>query len=61
MEELKRALFRFVRVMAGQAVGYLIAQTSGLDIPYLGLSVGAILNTVAKYLRDKFGWDWLPV
>lgn len=57
------SILRVIRVAVAQAIGAIIASTSGIDIPYLGLSIGAILNGISKALRDKFPalTEWLPV
>ena len=63
MKELWPSLLRLIRVAVAQAIGAIIASTTGITIPYVGLSIGAILNALSKYLRDKFpAWaEWLPV
>jgi hypothetical protein len=53
------SLFRLLRVLAAQAIAFLVAEFAGINIPILNISVGAGINAIAKYLRDKFGWDWL--
>lgn len=57
------ALLRVVRVAVAQALGVLITSTMGISIPYVGISIGAVLNGISKVLRDKFpAWaEWLPV
>lgn len=55
------AVWRFLRVLIGQGIALLITQTAGINIPYVNIGVGAVISMIAKALRDKFGWDWLPV
>jgi len=57
------ALLRIIRVAVAQAIGAVIASTTGIAIPYLGISIGAALNGLSKFLRDKFPvlTEWLPV
>jgi len=46
------ALIRLVRVLIAQRV----------NIPYLNISAGAVLNALAKFLRDRYKWaEFLPV
>ena len=57
------ALLRLVRIVVAQAIGAIIVNTTGITIPYVGVSIGAVLSAVAKFLRDKYpSWaEWLPV
>jgi hypothetical protein len=59
--EIKRVVWRFIRVAAGQIIALLITQTMGVELPIVSLSVGAVLNAIFKYLRDKFNLDWIPL
>ncbi len=58
---MKAALFRLVRVLVAQAIAFAIAETTGINIPILNISLGALINATAKYIRDKFKLEWLPV
>jgi len=58
---MKAAFLRLVRVLAAQAISWAVLEFAGVNVPYINISVGAVINMVAKALRDKFGWDWLPV
>ena len=58
-EILWAALWRGIRIAAAQ-IPALIAYLNGLGNP-LWVLLGVAINTVAKFLRDKYGWDWLPV
>jgi hypothetical protein len=55
------AILRLIRVGVAQGIGALIEGTSGIAIPYFGITVGAVISGLAKLLRDKFKWEWLPV
>ena len=63
MKELWPSILRLIRVAVAQGIGALIVATTNSTIPYLGISIGAIISAGAKYLRDKFpSWaEWLPV
>jgi len=58
---MKASLIRLARILIAQVISFSVAETMGIDIPYLNMSVGALINAGAKYLRNKFGWTWLPV
>jgi hypothetical protein len=58
---MKAALIRLGRVILGQIVAIIITSTAGITIPYLDITLGAVINAIAKFLRDKFKWEWLPV
>ena len=55
------AVWRFGRVLIGQGIALLITQTAGINIPYVNLALGSVISMAAKFLRDKFKWEWLPV
>jgi len=55
------ALIRLGRVLFAQIVVWSIAEYAGLNIPVINISVGAVINAAAKFVRDKYGWVWLPV
>ena len=58
---MKAALLRLVRILIAQAISWAILEFAGVNIPVVNISVGAVINAVAKFLRDKLGWDWLPI
>lgn len=49
---MKSVILRVLRVLIGQVLGYLANST--VNIPYLGITVGAVLNGVFKFIRDKY-------
>jgi hypothetical protein len=55
------ALSRLGRVLIAQAISWAVLEFSGICVPIINVSVGAVISMVAKFLRDKYGWDWLPV
>lgn len=57
------AILRFIRVGVAQGISALIVSTTGINIPYLNIGLGAVISALAKFLRDKFpSWgDWLPL
>jgi hypothetical protein len=55
------SLMRLGRVLIAQAITFGIAELAGVNIPVVNISAGAVLNAIAKFLRDKYNWNWLPV
>ena len=55
------SLLRLIRVLVAQGIGILITATAGINIPYLNIGVGVVISVLAKFLRDKFKLEWLPV
>ncbi len=58
---MKAAILRLARILVAQLVSFLILETAGINIPVVNISVGALINSIAKYLRDTYKWDWLPI
>ena len=58
---MKAALLRLARVLIAQLITFGIAELTGINVPMINISAGAVLSAIAKYLRDKYKWDWLPV
>ncbi len=56
---MKSAILRLVRILVAQLPA-LIAYLNGLGSP-LWVMLGAVINAVAKYLRDKYKIEWLPI
>ncbi len=60
---MKSAIFRLLRVLVAQGLGYLA--NLSFNIPYLGITVGAVINAIFKFIRDKypksFILTWLPL
>jgi len=57
------AFLRLFRVVVAQVIALAITNLAGVNIPYLNISLGAVINALAKFLRDKFpSWgEWLPI
>jgi soluble lytic murein transglycosylase-like protein len=55
------ALIRLGRILLAQIISWTVLEFAGVNIPYINISVGAAISAIAKYLREKYGWDWLPV
>ena len=56
-------ILRILRVLVAQGLGYLASLA--IPVPYLGVTVGAIINGIFKLIRDKFPksviLEWLPL
>jgi hypothetical protein len=60
MEAFKAALIRLGRILIAQVITFVLTLLTPLTAPWAVL-LGALINSVAKFLRDQFGWDWLPI
>lgn len=60
---MKNALIRLARILVAQAISWAVLEWGGISVPIIGITVGAVINSIAKYLRDKFPaiGNWLPV
>jgi hypothetical protein len=58
---MKTALIRLARVLIAQAITFGIAELANINVPVLNITAGAVLSAIAKYLRDRYKWEWLPV
>lgn len=62
---MKSAILRILRVLVGQGIGIVLATFGGVEVPYFGLTVGAVINGVFKFIRDKYPksviLEWLPL
>lgn len=58
---VKAAILRLIRILVAQLVTFGITELAGVTVPIINISAGAALNALAKYLRDKYKWEWLPV
>jgi len=58
---MKATVLRFIRVAVAQVLSLVITSTANINIPYLNIGLGAVINAAAKFLRDKFKWEWLPI
>jgi hypothetical protein len=58
---MNAALLRLIRVLVAQGITWAIAYYANINVPILNISAGAVISAIAKYLRDKYKWEWLPV
>jgi hypothetical protein len=58
-------VLRFLRVLVGQLIGIAITTWGGINIPYLNITIGAVVSALFKFLREKFADSeillWLPL
>ncbi len=57
------ALMRLARILVAQAISWALLEWGGVNVPMINVSVGALVNTIFKILRDKFPGviEWLPL
>ena len=57
------SILRLVRILVAQGLGYLA--NLPFNIPYLNITVGAVINAIFKFIRDKYPksaiLEWLPL
>ena len=62
---MKSAILRILRVLVGQGIGLVLTMWGGITIPYIGITIGAVISGLFKFLRDKFPklviLEWLPL
>lgn len=62
---MKAVILRVLRIMVAQGLSYIALSTMGISLPIINMSVGAVLNGIFKYIRDKFPksaiLEWLPL
>lgn len=62
---MKAVILRIARILVGQIIGVVIVTWGGITIPYVGITIGAAINGVFKFIRDKFPkspiLSWLPL
>jgi hypothetical protein len=62
---MSSSILRVLRVLVAQAIGLVITTYGAITIPYFSITVGALLNGVFKFIRDKFPksviLEWLPL
>lgn len=51
---MKLAILRFVRILLGQVISWSLAYYGNVNIPILEISIGALINGLFKYIRDKY-------
>ena len=64
-ETMTRALLRLARVLVAQAIAWGIAEFGGITIPQVNITIGAALNAIFKFIRDKYPTnkilEWIPL
>jgi len=59
------ALLRLARVLVAQAISWVIAEFGGMSLPWVPVTIGAGINAVMKFIRDKYPNNpiltWLPL
>ena len=62
---MKATILRVLRILVGQTIGLVITTWGNIAIPYVGITIGAAINGLFKFLRDKFPkspiLEWLPI
>jgi len=57
------SILRLARILVAQGLGYLA--NLPFNIPYLNITVGAVINAIFKFIRDKYPksvlLEWLPL
>ena len=48
------AIYRILRVLVAQGIGMVVETWGGVLVPYFGITIGALLNGLFKFLREKF-------
>ena len=62
---MKSALLRLARILVAQAISWGLLEWGGINIPQVNITVGAAINAIFKFIRDKFPTskilEWLPL
>ena len=62
---MKAALYRLARILVAQTITWVIATWGGFSIPMVNITIGAAINAIFKFIRDKFPTskilEWLPL
>jgi hypothetical protein len=62
---MKSTILRILRVLVAQVIGLVLTTWGGVTIPYFSVTVGAVINGIFKFIRDKFPksviLEWLPI
>jgi hypothetical protein len=62
---MKAAFLRLARILVAQAISWTILEWGGVNIPVINIGIGAALNAIMKWIRDKYPkskiLEWLPV
>ena len=59
------ALLRLARIVVAQVISWALLEWGGFNIPMINISVGAAINAIFKFIREKYPnsklLEWLPV
>ena len=59
------ALLRLARILVAQIITWALATWGGISVPVVNITIGAVVNAVFKFVRDKFPGnpilEWLPL
>lgn len=51
---MKSALIRLARILTAQAISWFLLEKGNINIPQINITVGAAVNAVFKFIRDKY-------
>jgi|WetSurMetagenome_2_1015567.scaffolds.fasta_scaffold527078_2 hypothetical protein len=51
---MKSAILRVLRILIAQGIGIVLTTWGSITIPYVGMTIGAAINGMFKFIRDKF-------
>jgi hypothetical protein len=58
-------IMRIARVLVAQAISWALLTYGGVNVPIIEISVGALVNGIFKFIRDKYPksviLEWLPI
>ncbi len=59
------AILRLARILVAQVISWSLLEWGGINVPMINISVGAVINAIFKFIRDKYPKSviltWLPV
>ena len=62
---MKSALMRLARILVAQVISWGLLEWGGVNIPQVNITVGAAVNALFKFIRDKFPkskiLEWIPL
>lgn len=51
---MKSTIMRILRVLLAQGISWGLASYGNINIPVLEITVGALINGIFKFIRDKY-------
>jgi hypothetical protein len=62
---MKSTLMRLLRILVAQSISWSLLEWGGVNIPQVNITIGAAVNAIFKFIRDKFPksviLEWLPL